>query len=200
MRKPKLREIKEAVIALVKGPYTTKFPKVPSEPFKEFRGKTEFHEEDCVGCTACAQVCPVPVIEWEDVIENGKGTRKFVLNRDLCIYCGNCQANCITEKGIMLGNEYELSGFDRGEMKQRIEKELVLCEHCGGVVSTVDHIKWVADKIGPEVFGNPTLMLAALQNITKFKAKQPEPESLSERADRIRILCPRCRRETTLER
>ena len=39
MKKPKLRELKEAVTALIRGPYTDKFPKTPAVIPERFRGK-----------------------------------------------------------------------------------------------------------------------------------------------------------------
>ncbi len=39
MKLPKLRELGIAIRALLTGPYTTKFPKVPHVPAKRFRGK-----------------------------------------------------------------------------------------------------------------------------------------------------------------
>ena len=58
MRYPKLRELREAIKALIKGPYTSRFPFKPHTPFERFRGRPYLHEEDCTGCTACVQVCP----------------------------------------------------------------------------------------------------------------------------------------------
>jgi len=39
---PKIRELIEAVKALIKGPYTSKFPRSTHEPAKRFRGKPEY--------------------------------------------------------------------------------------------------------------------------------------------------------------
>ena len=96
MRYPKLREIKEAVKSLFSKPYTLKFPKEPSVPFKEFRGAPRFDKDDCVGCGACAQVCPPQAIEIVD--DKATKTRTLKVRHDTCIYCGQCQAYCLTEK------------------------------------------------------------------------------------------------------
>jgi len=71
MKYPKLRELKEAVRALIKGPYTSKFPYKPHVPYERFRGRPKFNTEFCIGCTACAQVCPTGAIQFKDVSENG---------------------------------------------------------------------------------------------------------------------------------
>lgn len=198
MRYPKLRELKEAVKALIKGPYTSRFPYQPHKPYEKFRGKPEFHEEDCVGCGACFQVCPAKAIEMQDV----GNKRILTLNLDMCIFCGQCQANCLTEKGIILSNEFDLATTEKREdLKQEIEKELVLCECCGEIIAPYDQILWVAKKLGPLSFSNASLMLFYLRNLILTLEEKPSPEEKCEfmRADRLKILCPRCRREAVLK-
>ncbi|MCK5558003.1 MAG: 4Fe-4S binding protein, partial [Candidatus Hydrogenedentes bacterium] len=85
MRKPKLRELGEALkLLFIEGPYTSKFPKEPSIPPETFRGKPQYDEEKCIGCGACAQVCPSRAIEVIDNLETRK--RKLVLRYDICIF------------------------------------------------------------------------------------------------------------------
>lgn len=198
MRYPKLRELKEAVKALLKGPYTSRFPYEPHIPYEKFRGKPEFHEEDCVGCGACSQVCPAKAIEMRD--EGNK--RILTLHLDLCIFCGQCQANCITEKGIILSKEFDLATTGkRQDLKQEIKKDILLCECCGETIGPAEQILWVARKLGPLTFTNPTLMLFYLRNLNLVSEEKNPPKEEGEllRSDRIRILCPRCRREAVIK-
>lgn len=198
MKYPKLRELREAIKALIKGPYTSRFPYEPHKPYERFRGRPEFHEEDCVGCGACFQVCPSGAIKMEDI----RGKRILTVNWDLCIFCGQCQANCITGKGIMLSNEFDLATTGkREELKQVIEKEFVVCGCCGENIVPLDHILWVARKIGPLCFSNASLMLFYLKDLSPALETEypPKEESELRRADRIKILCPRCRREVVLK-
>jgi len=102
MRYPKLRELKEAISSLVGKPYTTRFPYQPHKPYERFRGRPEFHVEDCIGCTACLQVCPTGAITFKDEVKKGKAKRILDVRWDVCVYCGQCQANCLTGKGIIL--------------------------------------------------------------------------------------------------
>ncbi|OGX45475.1 MAG: hypothetical protein A3G38_03465 [Omnitrophica WOR_2 bacterium RIFCSPLOWO2_12_FULL_51_8] len=202
MRYPKLRELKEAVKALLKGPYTSKFPSQPHQPFERFRGRPYFHEKDCMGCTACFQVCPARAIEYEDRVLNGRARRKFTLRWDICVFCGLCQANCPTEKGIMLSQEFALATTeDREALKQEIEKELLVCGCCAEPIVPVEQYGWVAKKIGPLLFSNSSLTLSYLREagLAPREGLFPKKEMEFQRADRIKIICPRCRREAVLK-
>ena len=53
MKLPKLREVAEAVSALVHRPYTSPFPRVPHVANPKFRGQPKYDRDQCVGCLAC---------------------------------------------------------------------------------------------------------------------------------------------------
>jgi formate hydrogenlyase subunit 6/NADH:ubiquinone oxidoreductase subunit I len=198
MRYPKLRELREAIKALIKGPYTSKFPYKPHKPFERFRGKPLFHEEDCVGCGACFQVCPAKAIDMQDTGEK----RVLSVSWDMCIFCGQCQANCLTGKGIILSQEFDLATTGkRAELKQVIEKELLLCGSCREVIAPRLQILWVARKLGVLSFSNASAMLFYLQNLNlAFKEKDlPKEKKEFLRSDRMKVLCPRCRREAVIK-
>jgi len=200
MKYPKLRELKEAVTSLFSSPYTTKFPKVPSPAAPSYRGKAEFDEKECVVCGACAEVCPPGAIE--KIEEPGPdGKRRLILNYGRCIFCGQCEANCLTEKGIKLTTKYDLAVLSIGEAKTSIEDELVFCENCGERITTKKHLAWIRDRLGPLIFSNPNLFISCLTDIGLVKEKLPKKEKVFplERTDNLRILCPRCRRELTLK-
>ena len=215
MKLPKIRELIEAIKALIKGPYTSKFPKVPHVPHPNFRGQPKFDEKKCVGCTACEEVCPVGAIAHKDVIDgSGPAKRIMIHYTDTCIFCGQCEAACINEQeGIKLSTEWELSFFDRKEAFETIEKELALCEICGGPIACKDHLKWISEKIGELTYSSPTLYLSRLKDlgiideniISALKdhgRSDPStgsgPSRAKSRENRLKILCARCRRETTL--
>lgn len=201
MKKPKLRELKEAIRALIKGPYTSRFPYEPHKPYERFRGRPEFHKDDCIGCTACVNVCPSGALSFEEKKENGKAKRILTYTVDVCIFCGQCQANCPTEKGILLSREFDLATTGkRQDLKQQIEKELILCEGCGEIIAPFDQILWVSKKIGPLAFSNPSVMLLYLRDLNLAEREDVFPEEKEfMRSDRIKVLCPKCRREAVIK-
>jgi len=197
MRYPKLRELVEAIKALIKGPYTSGFPFKEHVPEERFRGKPEYNKDQCVGCNACSEVCPSGCIKTRDSVDTEPPMRRLDLHLDSCIFCGQCQANCITQEGIKLSNKFDLAVFDRNEAVESVEKELVLCEGCRCVVGAKDHLIWVAQKLGPLAYSSPTSYLSALKDLKLAYLKVEKRDPLT-RQDRIKVLCPKCRREITL--
>ncbi len=199
MKTPKVRELKEALTALVKGPYTTRFPRQPHIPPPAFRGKPEYVAEECVGCGACAEVCPAGAIKVEDRPANGhKPVRALKLHYDHCIFCGTCERNCPTGKGIRLTNAFDLATYDRRGCVETVEKELALCERCGAVVGTVEHLVWTARNLGAKAYANPTLALALHKELGVLEDMPPRPDRPLNRSDHMRVLCPDCRREAVV--
>jgi NADH dehydrogenase len=69
------------------------------------------------------------------------------------------------ETGIHLTNEYDYVGFHSEDFEERVEKELLLCESWGVVIAPIALITWLAKRLGPLAYDNPTLMLTALKRI-----------------------------------
>lgn len=198
MKYPKLRELREAIKALIKGPYTTKFPFKPFEPMPSFRGKPEYNEKECMGCTACVQVCPSGALTY---VDEGN-VRRFTHRTDTCIFCGQCQLNCPTEKGITLTREFDLATTEKSQdLKHSIDKELLRCVCCHEIIAPRDQLLWVAHKLGPLLFSNSTLMLLYLtsQRLASLKGKPSKAGGPEVRADRFELLCPKCRREAVIK-
>ena len=202
MKYPKLRELKEAIKSLISKPYTSKFPKIAHEPFDGFRGKPEYFDEYCVGCGACAEVCPggaITVIDPPEPVKTKtpQPVRKIECRYDTCIFCGNCEANCITEKGIQLTDQWNLALFDRKLAVEEIEKELIICELCDSIVSTKDHLRWLAKRLGTLAYGNPTLLLVSQRELIPVESGVKGDEL--RRPDILKVLCPKCRHEVMLK-
>jgi hydrogenase-4 component H len=194
VRKPKLRELKEAIFAIFRGPYTTKFPAEPHVPPDGFRGKPEFDEAGCIGCKACAEVCPAIAIKVVDDVNAEPPTRRLTLHYDKCIFCGQCELYCTTKEGIKLTKQYDLAGFDRSAFRESIEHELVICQSCGAIVGTRKHLAWVAEKLGAKAYANPTLIVSADGAMSLAEPVATGTRSSLARNDMMRVLCPDCRR------
>lgn len=200
MRYPKLREVVEAVRAVVTGPYTSPFPAEPHLPPPSFRGLPRFDPEHCLGCLACEQVCPARAIRHEDrVHEDGSAVRIMLHAAERCIFCGQCQDACISQHmGIRLTTQWELACFDRKATVEAIEKPLQRCEACGEIIGTVDHLRWLARRLGARSFSSPTLYLSHLRELGLAETPPGLPSHDHARSDRFKILCARCRRTSTL--
>jgi len=191
----KIDELSEALRSAFSKPFTVKYPYAPSPAPEGFRGKPEFDEEKCMGCGACSEVCPGEAIS---IMDEGD-TRKIELFYGMCTFCGLCEECCpIEEKGIRLTTEFKMVFSDKDEARTSIEKPLVRCEHCGEPITTVDHLKWMIDRLGPLAFSNATLV-SVIHDLTlgKTPIKKPERKEI-DRADVIRILCPKCRRRVAV--
>jgi hypothetical protein len=87
--------------------------------------------------------------------------------------------------------------FDRGKAFETIEKELQLCEGCGTAIGTTDHLEWLAQRLGEMSYSNPTIYLTHLRNLGFTDPSLLPPLKAEGRSDRMKILCARCRRETS---
>ncbi len=190
------RLLKHAVRAVLSPPFTTKFPKEPHRPVEGFRGRPRFNESGCIGCGACAEVCPPKCIDVVDDLDSSPPTRRLVQHLDACIWCGQCERYCPTQEGIKLSNEFDCVGFTPEDFEERVEKELLLCELCGSAIAPAAQIDWLVQRLGPLAFANPTLMTVVGRDLGL--ADQGVRSEYGEvlRGDRLSLQCPKCRRKT----
>jgi hydrogenase-4 component H len=194
---PKLRELVEAVRAVVKGPFTTKFPAAVDSVDPNFRGLLKFHEEKCIGCGACTHVCPARA--RETVVDRDKGVLRNIHHAERCIYCGQCVLYCTTREGISHSTEFDTARTERSaDWETSIEKELACCEICGEPFATKAHLLWIARKVGDLASANPTLALSLYQDLGVTRPEPPRGPVSPYRSDLMRILCPECRRKAYL--
>ena len=196
MHYPKIREIREAVVSLISPAYTTKFPKEPHVPAEGFRGKPVVDDHNCVGCETCANVCPSQAITFRD--DKEKKVRLITRNYGKCIFCGQCEAHCITEKGVKLSDKmYDLATFDRNGLVELQEKELLICESCGAVITTKEHMFFLHEKLGAKAFAS-ILSLNMLNEKLKLSETKDTGVKVADhlkRKDMFNIICPNCLRK-----
>jgi len=196
MQYPKIRELKEAIVSLFTPAYTTKFPKVPHTPEEGFRGKPVVDDANCVGCETCANVCPSHAITFRD----DKKKKIRIIDRDYgkCIFCGQCEEHCITKKGVKLSNKiFDLATFDRTQLLEEQQKELLVCESCEAIITTKEHIHYLHNKLGAKAYSS-ILNLTMLNE--KLKLSKPEDTAVPvrdelKRKDMFNIVCPNCLRK-----
>jgi formate hydrogenlyase subunit 6/NADH:ubiquinone oxidoreductase subunit I len=195
MKRPKIRELKEAVVSLFSPAYTTSYPFQPHEPFERFRGKPVVDDKNCVGCETCANVCPPMAITFTD--DKEKKVRIITRDYGKCIFCGQCEEHCITGKGVKLSDKiFDLGTFNRNILVETQQKELILCTNCGAVVTTREHVHFLHRKLGPKAYSS-VLNLNLLNEKLKLAPGQDLEFPISEdiqRKDMFNILCPNCLR------
>jgi hydrogenase-4 component H len=199
VRLPKLRELKEAVTAVLSPRFTTRFPAEPCVVPERYRGKPEFDAATCVGCGACVNVCPTSALTLVDEPDGDHPVRRITLRYDTCIFCGNCRDSCTTQTGIRLSNQWDLAGLDRQSMTEIHEHELQRCERCGACVGTRKHLAWLYERLGPLAYANPSLLLAPRPGgSNEAPADAPTSPAEVRTSDFTRILCPKCKYELNL--
>ena len=194
---PKLRELVEAVRAVVKGPFTSKFPAQVDSVDPNFRGMLKFREDKCICCGACTRVCPPRAREI--VIDREKGVFRNVHHAERCIYCGQCVLYCTTRDAIYHSTEFDTARTERSaDWETSVEKEAAYCEICGEPFAAKAHLDWIAKKVGDLVNANPTLFLTVYEQLGTAEPRPPRGSVQPYRSDTLRILCPACRRKTYL--
>lgn len=189
MKYPKLRELREAFKSIFTKPATTKYPFKAPEIYPRYRGKPEFQDR-CIGCHACSEVCPPRAIEVVDDIKNRK--RKLMIHFDACITCGECERICTSGEGIKLVPEFALAVYDREELTDTIERELVLCENCRKPIATKEHILWMIEKLKEKSAALFHFQIIHLKELGVAEEVEKKV-SLDKRQDLFAILCPKCR-------
>ena len=73
------------------------------------------------------------------------------------------------------------------------------CRKCGAVLTTRDHLRWIARELGTKRYANPTLILTTERELGIVGEESTRPGDVpTGRSDILRVLCAECRREVLL--
>lgn len=138
-----------------------------------FRGNPQVDQAKCVGCGACAHVCPADAIEI-----NGGGTERRVrfMHKD-CIFCGSCQDVCPSEAVELRAGRTEWFQAKEASLS---EAHLAAkhCRLCGAPYMPEAQVAW------------------ALRRMDEKLGLGPSDRSMVERSLGI---CMQCRRKSIAE-
>jgi pyruvate formate lyase activating enzyme len=84
-----------------------------------FRPEIAVHEEFCVGCGRCLEVCPQGCHQIVDGVK--------IFKRDLCAGCGLCAQECCSEALVLKGQDYEVA-----EVLAEVEGDRPFYDQSGG--------------------------------------------------------------------
>ena len=136
--------LKEAWICLRAGRVTLPYPLKPAKAPPRFRGRPTIDGDKCIGCGACAEVCPPRLIT---VTDEG-AIRRISMNYSRCTYCARCQEIC-PAKSATLTEDFEDATADRGDLTVSVELELATCTACGTPFITRRMLAKLSDEFSP---------------------------------------------------
>lgn len=121
-----MSKLKEALICLKAGRVTLPYPLEPSRPQENFRGLPAVDVTKCIGCGACASVCPSRLIE---IIDEEDHTT-IIRHLDRCIYCARCEEMC-PEGAIEMTDNFETATDNRSDLRITHHIYMATCSRCG---------------------------------------------------------------------
>ncbi len=119
-----LRPLKVVGKHLFKTPITVQYPEERLTPPKRFRGLHLYDHEKCMGCGACAKICPNKCIELKVTVgsDGKKKIEEFNIFLGRCIFCGLCIDYCVGKGVLKNSPEYEIAGYDRESLLYGIDR------------------------------------------------------------------------------
>ncbi len=113
-------------VAVRKGRVTVRYPFEPPLVTPFFRGKISVDPSKCLGCGACARICPPKALEL--VREGDSFVLRYFIGR--CIFCAMCFDTC-PAKAIEVGHDFELATTKIEDLYEELVHEPARCSICG---------------------------------------------------------------------
>jgi hydrogenase-4 component H len=114
--------LREVLICLKAGRVTLPYPLKPMKAPPKFRGRPTIDGDKCIGCGACAEVCPPRLI----MITDEGATRRVSMDYSRCTYCGRCQEICPVGSA-QLTDDFEDATASRKDLTVAVDLELAPC-------------------------------------------------------------------------
>ncbi|WON78637.1 formate hydrogenlyase complex iron-sulfur subunit [Serratia sp. UGAL515B_01] len=121
------------------GHATTAYPAQPLEVDPNFRGKPEYHPQQCIACGACTNACPSNALTM--TTDTTSGTLRWQLFLGRCIFCARCEEVCPTT-AIRLSQQFELAVWRKEDLYQQADFAICHCRQCGKPYATQKEIDY----------------------------------------------------------
>ncbi len=129
------------------GIATRRYPYERVEPPEGFRGKIVVDPQKCVGCGACARVCPARAISIED--DEERGIRRIAIFYGRCIFCARCVDVCPLN-AVSTTKEFELASNESNDLLYVVEHPMARCILCGKPFAPQKLVAYVARSMKEE--------------------------------------------------
>ncbi len=137
------------------------------------RGHPQVDQGKCIGCAACAHVCPAQAV----AVEDGEQERQIRFTHQDCIFCATCKDVCPTQ-AVSLDTSVA-PWFGAKDASQSISRvPLARCAVCGSAYAPAEQVRWSVKKIEEGVAMDAAVRAQFARSIA---------------------LCPACRRSSLAE-
>ena len=160
-----ISELKEALVSLKDKKIGGLKPDAATPLLPSPKQKMVLYEKKCIGCGACATVCPADAITRTD----NRKFRAITITIGQCIYCGMCADVC-PENALSVLSGNELSSPAKEHLHHELKIKLKRCDQCRTIM-------------GPQ------------KSITKTFKDIFSPQGLTARELEWMNLCSVCRRK-----